>query len=104
MVNLGLIVGLLSVGCLIGALIAAPMSNRIGRRKCMIFFCCVFYISNTIQIAAFYAWYQIMIGQLICGLAVGSLSVLVPIYVSETVPKQIRGALVATYQLFITMG
>lgn len=30
--------------------------------------------------------------------------VLVPIYVSETVPKEIRGGLVACYQLFVTLG
>jgi len=100
----GLIVGLLSIGCLIGALIAAPISNRMGRRIAMIVFCCVFYVGNTVQITSFHAWYQVMIGRLICGFAVGALSVLVPVYVSETVPKQIRGALVATYQLFVTMG
>ncbi|KAK6504554.1 hexose transporter hxt1 [Arthrobotrys musiformis] len=100
----GLIVGLLSIGCLIGALIAAPISNRLGRRMAMIVLCGVFLIGNTIQIASFHAWYQVMIGRFICGLSVGGLSVLVPVYVSETVPKQIRGALVATYQLFVTMG
>jgi MFS family permease len=31
-------------------------------------------------------------------------TVLVPVYVSETAPRQIRGSLVATYQLFVTMG
>src|SRR5271170_6335058 len=32
------------------------------------------------------------------------MKVLVPVYQSETAPRQIRGALVACYQLFITMG
>ncbi|KAK6359213.1 hexose transporter hxt1 [Orbilia brochopaga] len=100
----GLVVGLLSIGCLIGALVAAPISNRLGRRLAMIILCGVFMIGNTVQIASFHAWYQVAIGRFICGLSVGGLSVLVPVYVSETVPKQIRGALVATYQLFVTMG
>ncbi|KAF3938741.1 hypothetical protein ABW19_dt0206680 [Dactylella cylindrospora] len=100
----GLVVGLLSIGCLIGALAAAPISNRLGRRMAMIILCGVFLIGNTIQVTSFYEWYQVAIGRFICGLAVGGLSVLVPVYVSETVPKQIRGALVATYQLFVTLG
>jgi len=100
----GLVVGLLSIGCLIGALAAAPLSNRLGRRMAMIILCGVFLIGNTVQVTSFYAWYQVAIGRFICGLAVGGLSVLVPVYVSETVPKQIRGALVATYQLFVTLG
>jgi len=100
----GLVVGLLSNGCLFGALAAAPISNRLGRRMAMIILCGVFLVGNTIQVISFNAWYQVAIGRFICGLAVGGLSVLVPVYVSETVPKQIRGALVATYQLFVTLG
>jgi MFS transporter, SP family, sugar:H+ symporter len=113
-----LIVGLLSIGCLVGTILAAPLSDWIGRKKSMLLGVVIFYIGNTIQITAFYTWYQIGIGRFICGLAVGSLSgtfsplypqingklVLVPVYQSETAPRQIRGALVATYQLFITMG
>ena len=31
-----------------GAVVAAPFSDRVGRRKSMIFGCIVFYIGNTI--------------------------------------------------------
>lgn len=67
-------VGLLSIGCLLGAIAAAPFSDRIGRRKTMISACIVFYIGNTIQITSFHAWYQLAIGRCICGLGVGALS------------------------------
>lgn len=70
----GLVVGLLSIGSLLGALLAAPLSNRVGRRMAMITACVIFYVGNTIQIAAMTAWYQVAIGRLICGLSVGSLS------------------------------
>jgi MFS transporter, SP family, sugar:H+ symporter len=69
-----LIVGLLSIGCLFGALAAAPFSDRIGRRKSMLVGVVVFYVGNTIQITAMHAWYQLGIGRFICGLAIGSLS------------------------------
>jgi SP family sugar:H+ symporter-like MFS transporter len=69
-----LIVGLLSIGCLFGAIVAAPFSDRIGRRKSMILACIVFYVGNTIQITTFNAWYQLAIGRFICGLGVGALS------------------------------
>jgi SP family sugar:H+ symporter-like MFS transporter len=68
------VVGLLSIGCLLGALIAAPFSDRIGRRKSMILACMVFYIGNTIQITSFREWYQLAIGRCICGFGVGALS------------------------------
>ena len=49
-------------------------------------------------------WVQIMMGRFIAGWGVGALSAAVPVYQSETAPKEIRGTLVATYQLLITLG
>ena len=42
----GLVVGLLSIGALIGALAAAPFSDKIGRRKSMLVACAVFICGN----------------------------------------------------------
>ena len=50
------------------------------------------------------SWVQIAIGRLVAGAGVGALSIMVPMYTSETGPRQVRGALVSTYQLFITAG
>jgi len=57
-----------------------------------------------VQIATMNHWYQIAIGRWVAGLGVGALSVLTPMYQSETAPRQVRGALVSCYQLFITLG
>lgn len=43
-------------------------------------------------------------GRFVAGLGVGNLSVGVPMYQSECCPKEIRGAVVASYQLMITFG
>lgn len=40
----------------------------------------------------------------VSGLGVGALSLLVPMYQAETAPRYIRGALISTYQLLITLG
>lgn len=103
-VRSGLIVSLLSIGTLIGALIAAPIADRVGRRPSISFWCLVASIGFVIQIASDKAWYQIMIGRFVAGFGVGALSLLVPMYQAETAPAWIRGALVCAYQLFITMG
>lgn len=70
----------LSIGTLIGALIAAPIADRLGRRISISIWCVVVSIGFVIQIAAVTAWYQVMIGRLIAGLGVGALSLLVPMY------------------------
>jgi MFS transporter, SP family, sugar:H+ symporter len=103
-VRSGLIVALLSIGTLFGALIAAPVADKIGRRLSVTLWSIVVSVGFVIQISANTAWYQVMIGRFISGLGVGALSLLVPMYQAETAPPYIRGALISTYQLFITLG
>ena len=64
----------------------------------------VFIIGVIVQMASETSWVQIAIGRLVAGAGVGALSIMVPMYTSETGPRQVRGALVSTYQLFITAG
>ncbi|KZF23876.1 putative MFS monosaccharide transporter [Xylona heveae TC161] len=103
-VRKGLIVGLLSIGCLVGALVAAPIADRIGRKFTITFWSLIYCVSLIVQISATEKWYQVAIGRLVGGSGIGALSVLVPMYMSETSPRQIRGALVCAFQLFITFG
>ncbi|KAF1820323.1 general substrate transporter [Dissoconium aciculare CBS 342.82] len=103
-VRAGTIVALLSIGTLLGALLSAPVADTFGRKICIIFWNIVFIVGMIVQIATETAWYQIAIGRLVAGLGVGGLSVLTPMYMSETAPRQIRGSMVASYQLAITFG
>ncbi|CRG82934.1 High-affinity fructose transporter ght6 [Talaromyces islandicus] len=104
-VRSGLIVGLLSVGTLIGALIAAPVADRLGRKWCISGWCVVLCVGITVQISSPSGkWYQVVVGRFIAGLGVGALSLLVPMYQGESGPRHIRGSLISTYQLFITLG
>ncbi|KAN0137630.1 General substrate transporter [Lactarius tabidus] len=100
----GLIVALLSIGTLIGALAGAPTADFFGRRRAMQLECLVFSIGVIVQITTKSQWAQFAVGRLIAGLGVGALSAAVPMYQAETAPPQIRGAMTATYQLFITLG
>ncbi|KAF2216329.1 hypothetical protein CERZMDRAFT_93624 [Cercospora zeae-maydis SCOH1-5] len=100
----GSITGLLCVGCLFGALIAGKIADTLGRKLSISvssFFCM---IGTVIEISSQSAWYQFAIGRLVNGFGIGALSVLVPMYQSESSPAIIRGVLVASYQLFITLG
>ncbi|KAI8635676.1 general substrate transporter [Xylariaceae sp. FL1651] len=103
-VRSGLIVALLSIGTLIGALVAAPVADRIGRRLSVSLWCAVVSVGFVIQIASITAYEQVIVGRLVSGFGVGALSLLVPMYQAETAPPWIRGALVCAYQLFITLG
>lgn len=100
----GTIVGMVSVGALIGSLIAGTMSDLIGRRLCIsaaAFFTCV---GTIVEISSSNHWAQFAVGRLVSGLSIGALSVVVPMYQSECAPTVIRGVIVASYQLLITLG
>ncbi|MCJ1244370.1 hexose transporter hxt1 [Trapelia coarctata] len=103
-VRAGLVVGLLAIGNLLGALIAAPIANRLGRRRSISYWSLVYIVGLVVQISAEDKWYQITAGRLVGGLGIGALSILVPLYVSESSPTHVRGTTVSLFQLFITLG
>ncbi|PGH28023.1 hypothetical protein AJ80_00278 [Polytolypa hystricis UAMH7299] len=104
-VRAGLIVAMLSVGTLIGALVAAPIADRMGRKWSISGWCCVLTVGIIVQMSAESPkWYQIVVGRWVAGLGVGALSLLVPLYQGESSPRHIRGAMISCYQLFITLG
>ncbi|CAJ2510638.1 Uu.00g062630.m01.CDS01 [Anthostomella pinea] len=100
----GTITGLLPVGCLFGALIAGKLADSIGRRLAISASALWACVGTIIEISSDQAWYQFAIGRLVTGISIGALSVVVPMYQSESSPAIIRGILVSTYQLFITFG
>ncbi|CAG8949125.1 hypothetical protein HYFRA_00004747 [Hymenoscyphus fraxineus] len=104
-VRSGLIVGLLSIGTLVGCLIAGPLANKFGRKWCIPPWCMVFCLGVVVQVAVGDGmWVGIVMGRWVAGLGVGALSVLVPLYMAETSPVSVRGAVISCYQLFITIG
>lgn len=100
----GLVVSLLSAGGIFGAVLGAPLTDKFGRRHAISVGCLIFTVGLIIQIASEYSWVQMMIGRLVVGVSIGWLSSAVPVYQSETVPRQVRGAMVGSYQLLITLG
>jgi SP family sugar:H+ symporter-like MFS transporter len=75
-----------------------------GRRKSLSFGVIIFLIGCVIQLTAMESWVHIMMGRFVSGLGIGNLSVGVPMFQSECSPREIRGAVVASYQLLITFG
>ncbi|KFA62105.1 hypothetical protein S40285_08621 [Stachybotrys chlorohalonatus IBT 40285] len=98
-----LIVAILSAGTAIGALLAAPVGDSLGRRLTLMIFVGIFCIGSIFQVCA-QDIPMLLIGRALAGVGVGGVSLLVPLYQSEMAPKWIRGTLVCAYQLSITVG
>lgn len=99
-----LVVSTMSLGTLVGALGGSYTADWWGRRKSLSFGVFIFVIGNIIQITAMNSWVHLMVGRIVAGLGVGILSIGVPMFQSECCPREIRGAVVASYQLMITIG
>ncbi|KAH7001016.1 sugar transporter [Ilyonectria destructans] len=99
----GWMVAVLTLGAMFGALANGPIADRLSRRWSILLANIIFLIGSIIQAASINIP-MIFIGRFIAGLSVGQLSMVVPLYLSELAPPNLRGSLVAMQQLGITVG
>ncbi|KAK7455887.1 hypothetical protein VKT23_010925 [Stygiomarasmius scandens] len=102
-VNRSLITSLLSIGTLAGALLGGFICDWIGRKRTLSVGAAVYLVGVVLQISPIHIA-GLIVGRIIAGFGVGLLSLVNPMYISEVIPPRVRGAMVGTYQLFITMG
>lgn len=91
------------VGAIIGAFFSGMLSDKYGRRPVLILAAFLFFIS-ALGSAIPDTFTFLIVARLAGGLGVGMASVLAPMYISEFSPPDIRGRLVALYQLSIVTG
>ena len=99
----GLVVSVVLIAAIVGALIAGQICDRLGRREIIVA------TSATFALGAFGSglapsveW--LIVSRAVVGVAVGAVSVSVPLYIAEMAPARSRGALVSCNQLAITCG
>ncbi|WP_405562277.1 sugar porter family MFS transporter [Polaribacter sp. Asnod6-C07] len=103
----GWVVGSALLGCLFGAIIAGPLSIKLGRKTSLIISAILF---------TFSAWGSglpsfleesvtlLVVFRIIGGLGIGIASMNAPMYIAEIAPAEKRGKLVTYYQLAIVIG
>lgn len=99
----GWVVSVLTLGAMIGALINGPVADRLSRRWSICLAGTIFMVGTALQAAAVNVP-MMFIGRFIAGVSIGMLSMVVPLYISELAPPNLRGALVSLQQLGITVG
>ncbi len=91
------------IGCLFGALLAGALSDRLGRKRLLMFSALLFAVTSVGNglagtFAIFVTW------RMLGGMAIGLASSLSPMYISEVAPAGMRGKLVSINQLTIVIG
>lgn len=103
----GFVVGSALIGCFVGAILAGPLSIKIGRKNSLIISAILFTISawgsglpsflpESVSLLVFF--------RLIGGLGIGVASMNAPMYIAEIAPAKKRGNLVTYYQLAVVIG
>jgi SP family sugar:H+ symporter-like MFS transporter len=88
----GNIVSVLQAGCFFGALASFYISDTFGRKWALIIADIIFIIGSLVQTLIFHGnLSQLYVGRVIGGFGVGLISAVVPTYISENAPKEIRG-------------
>jgi SP family sugar:H+ symporter-like MFS transporter len=99
----GAVVAALLLGAMVGAGFAGPMSDRLGRRR-LIILAAVTFTVGALGAAAAPSAGALVAARFVIGLAVGSAALVVPLYLSEIAPTQIRGAISSLNQMMIVIG
>lgn len=90
-------------GSIVGAAANGILADIYGRKKIIVATAIIFVIGSLFCGIA-QSITQLIISRIMIGIAVGMVSFVVPLYLSEISPQKIRGMLVSLFQLAITAG
>jgi sugar porter (SP) family MFS transporter len=99
----GAIVAALLLGAMLGAALAGPLSDRMGRKRLIMIAGITFTVGALAAAAAPSAW-PLVGARFVIGLAVGSAALVVPLYLSEIAPTELRGRIASLNQMMIVVG
>jgi|HubBroStandDraft_1064217.scaffolds.fasta_scaffold00133_20 sugar porter (SP) family MFS transporter len=101
--SLGVAFSSLLFGCIVGCAVAGRITDRYGRRRVLLWVAALFAITSA---ATGLAWNfnVFLLARFLGGLAVGAVSLVSPMYVSEISPPAVRGRMGTLYQMSIVTG
>ena len=99
----GFLVSSVLIGAVVGAATNGVLADIFGRKR-IIMATALIFILGSIMCAFAPNVYILIISRVFVGFAVGIVNFVVPLYLSEISPKNMRGTLVSLYQWAITSG
>ena len=99
----GVVTSSLVFAAAFGAILGGPLSDRWGRRKTIILLAVLFFVGTLFCV--FTPGFEVLVvGRVLLGLAVGGASTVVPVFLAEMAPYEIRGSLAGRNELMIVVG
>ena len=114
LLQLGVVISALLFAAAIGALVGGIISDAIGRRKTILILAVLFFVGVLLVVfspagpepGTFSAtgFATLVAGRIVLGLAVGGASTVVPVFLAELSPYEIRGSITGRNELAIVVG
>lgn len=101
--QLSFLAGSVLYGGAFATLFSGYFADLFGRKRIIIAASTIFLIS-VFMIYYAESYTTLFIGRLVQGVAVGIIIIVIPLYISETVPSQVRGRATVSFQLMLTFG
>jgi sugar porter (SP) family MFS transporter len=99
----GVVTASLVFAAAIGAIFSGRLSDAWGRRKTIILLAVLFF-AGTVAVVFTPNFEVLVFGRILLGLAVGGASTVVPVFLAELAPYEIRGSLAGRNELAIVIG
>jgi len=99
----GIVISSLVFAAAVGALVGGRISDAIGRRTTILILAVMFFVGVLLVVFAPGFW-VVVAGRIVLGLAVGGASTVVPVYLAELAPFEIRGSITGRNELAIVLG
>lgn len=103
LIQTGIVISSLVFAAAFGALLGGRISDAIGRRTTILVLATMFFLGVLFVVFA-PGFVVVVIGRIILGLAVGGASTVVPVYLAELAPFEIRGSITGRNELAIVIG
>lgn len=114
LLQIGVVISSLVFAASFGALIGGRVSDSIGRRTSIIIMAVLFFLGTLLVVTSLpgpefgthstIGYTMLVAGRIMLGLAVGAASTVVPVYLAELAPYEIRGSITGRNELAIVSG
>ena len=102
--QLSWIVGAVLLGGIVSSLTGGVLAERFGRKRMITVAAAIFLVAIPIVCLSENSLASMLVGRVLQGMSAGYMSVVMPMYLTETLPPDIRGRGTGVFQLFLGIG
>ena len=102
--RVSLVVGAVMLGGLLSSLTAGVLCDWLGRKKMIVAAAAMFLLAIPVVCLSLDCFPVLFAGRILQGMSAGYMAVVMPMYITETLPPAIRGRGTGVFQFFLGLG